>query len=86
MCVKCGGTCGGRRRGPRFTRPAASAPMELVGTAGGVDHIPDAMIEVRGGMITYEDLYTGLGPDQQPAAHRIPGTFGSYATRAQVGR
>lgn len=87
MCVKCGGTCGSKRPGPRFTRPApAGFPLELVGTAGGVDHIPDGVITVKGGMITYEDLFTGLGPDGQPASHRIPGTFGSHTTRARMER
>lgn len=87
MCVKCGGKCGEQRRGPRFNRPAPSAfPLEIVGTAGGVDHIPDGLIEVRGGMITYEDLFTGLTPEGQPAAHRIPGTFASHTTRARLER
>ena len=86
MCVKCGGRCGRPVKGPRFITPAGSASMELVGTAGGVDHIPDGVIEVRGGMITYEDLFTGMGPDGQPASHRIPGTFGSHTTRARIER
>lgn len=86
MCVKCGGTCGGRRRGPRFVSHPVPTSMEVVGTADSVERLPDGLIEVRGGMITYEDLYTGLGPDGQPSTSRIPGTFGNYATRAQVGR
>lgn len=86
MCVNCGGTCKGKRRRPRFVEPAASPTLEIKGTAGGVDHIPDNLIEQRGGMITYETLYTAMGPDGQPAAAVIPGTFGSYATRALLER
>jgi hypothetical protein len=38
--------------------------------------------QTPGGLITYEDLYTGLGPDGKPALLVAPGTFGTYAQKA----
>lgn len=86
MCVKCGGTCGKRRNGPRFTRAAGSADLSIKGTHGGPDHLPDALITQRGGMITFESLYTTLSPNGTAAVAVIPGTFGSYATKSRPGR
>lgn len=85
MCDTCGGTCGGKRR-PRFVMPPAPVNLTIKGTAGGVDHIPDALITQAHGMIAFENLYTTLGPDGQPAAATIPGTYGSHVTKAGVGR
>lgn len=82
MCASCGGTCGRKRRRVRFVDHPAPANLEVKGTAGGVDHILDALITQSGGMLTYESLYTTLGPDNQPAYATIPGTFGAHATRA----
>jgi hypothetical protein len=34
------------------------------------------------GLITYEDLYTGLDANGRPSMLTMPGTFGMYAQRA----
>lgn len=86
MCVGCGGTCEDRE-GPRFTRHAGGPDLRVVGTSNGVTEMPDSVVRRTGnGLLTYEDLYTGLGPDGKPALMSLPGTFGTYATRAGVGR
>lgn len=86
MCVGCGGTCAsgstGRRRGPRYTRPAAGPDLRVVGTNNAPGIAPDSAVRQTNGLITYEDLYTGLGPDGKPALMVMPGTFGAYATKA----
>ena len=48
--------------------------------------VPDSVVRRTGGLLTYEDLYTGLGPDGKPAVLTMPGTFGMYATQAGRGR
>lgn len=78
MCIGCGGSC----KRPRFVSEPAAVPMSVVGTAAGVDVLPDHLIRVSGGMITYESIYAGLGPNGEPAALVIPGTYGAHATRA----
>lgn len=81
MCVGCGGTC--KPEGPHWTQPAGDPDLRVVGTAMGPTAAPDSVVRVtRGGLITYEDLYTGLGPDGKPALLVANGTFGTYAQRA----
>lgn len=83
MCVGCGGTCAEAPEGPRFTRHAGGPDLRVVGSAGGPEQLPDSVVrQTPGGLITYEDLYTGLGPDGKPALLVAPGTFGTYAQKA----
>lgn len=84
MCVGCHGTCGGQQSHedrPRFTRPPGGPDLRVVGTANGPTTAPDSVVRQVGGLITYEDLYTTLGPDGRPALAVLPGTFGSYAQK-----
>lgn len=82
MCVGCGGTCT-PTSGPRWTQPAGDPDLRVVGNNMGPTMAPDSVVRVTGnGLITYEDLYTGLGPDNRPALLVAPGTFGTYAQRA----
>lgn len=78
MCIGCGGGC----KRPRFISESGDVPMSVVGTAASVDVIPDSLIRVSGPMITYESIYAGLGPNGEPAALVIPGTYGAHVTRA----
>lgn len=78
MCIGCGGSC----KRPRFTSRPGTVPLTVVGTAATVGQLPDTLIRTTGPMITYEGLYAGLGPNGEPAALSIPGTYGAYATRA----
>ncbi|AGS73940.1 hypothetical protein [Streptomyces collinus] len=89
MCIGCGGKCKGGTRaqdGPRFTRPPGGPDLRVVGTSNGPTEaptVPDSVVRrTPGGLLTYEDLYTGLGPDNKPALLIAPGTFGTYAQRA----
>jgi hypothetical protein len=44
---------------------------------------PDSVVRrTADGLLTYEDLYTGIGPDGKPALMILPGTFGTYAQKA----
>lgn len=86
MCVGCGGTCADGARGPRYASHAGGPNLRVVGTNNGPTAVPDRVIRQTNGLITYENLYTGLGPDGRPAILIAPGTFGSYATRAGKGR
>lgn len=84
MCVGCGGTCGGREAAeerPRFTRAPGGPDLRVVGTNNAPTMAPDSVVRQTGGLITYEDLYTTLGPDGKPALAVLPGTFGSYAQK-----
>lgn len=85
MCVGCGGKCT-TEDGPRFTAPQRYPNLRVVGTNNGPTEAPDSVVRATGGLLTYEDLYTGLGPDGKPALLVAPGTFGSYATMAGKGR
>lgn len=80
MCM--GGGCEGACERPRFTQHAAGPDLRVVGTAAGVTDMPDSVVRRNNGMITYEDLYTGLGPDGKPSLMILPGTFGTYAQKA----
>lgn len=84
MCIGCKGTCDDGHSGPRFTRPAGGPDLRVVGTNDGPTmQPPDSVVRRTGdGLLTYEDLYTGLGPDGKPALLIAPGTFGTYAQRA----
>lgn len=89
MCVGCGGTCKGRKNGqdgPRFTRAPGGPDLRVVGTNNGpteLPTVPDSVVRrTLAGLLTYEDLYTGQGPDGKPALLIAPGTFGTYAQRA----
>lgn len=82
MCANgtCGGGCGDA---PRFTQQLTTGVRpRVVGTAAGPDLLPDHLITPAGGMLTYEALYAGLGPNGEPAALAVPGTYGAHATRA----
>lgn len=80
MCQSCGGTCSPPP--PRFTAPAGPVPMSLVGSVAGPDQAPTGVVRTYGQMLTYESMWAGLGPNGEPAAFVIPGTYGGYATRA----
>jgi hypothetical protein len=62
----------------------------VVGTSNGPTEAPTVLDSVvrrtPAGLLTYEDLYTGQGPDGKPAFLIAPGTFGTYATAAGKGR
>jgi hypothetical protein len=86
MCIGCGGTCSDKGPdGPRFTQPIRYPDLRVVGTAGGPTQaptVPDSVVRrTPAGLLTYEDLYTGLGPDGKPALLVAPGTFGTYAQK-----
>lgn len=87
MCMvgTCGGTCS-TPPPPRFTRPPGEVRPTVVGSAHGPDLIPDALVATRGQLLSYEGMYAGRGPNGEPAAVVIPGTYGEYATRAGKGR
>jgi hypothetical protein len=87
MCVGCGGTCtgddgDGDDTAPRFTRHPMGVRPTVVGSAMGPTQIPDHLITPAGALITYEALYSGLGPNGEPAALSYPGSYGQFATRA----
>lgn len=82
MCIGCGGTCTPDENVPRFTRPPGYPNLRVVGTNNGPTEAPDSVVRANGLLLTYEDLYTGLGPDGTPALLVAPGTFGTYAQRA----
>lgn len=89
MCIGCGGKCRTKPDpdGPRFTRPPGYPDLRVVGTNNGPTEAPDSVVRATSsGLLTYEDLYTGLGPDGKPALFTMPGTFGTYATMAGKGR
>jgi len=87
MCAGCAGKCGGES-GLKFTTPQGYPDLRVVGTNNAPLMAPDSVVRVNDGtgLITYEDLYTGLGPDGKPALLTTKGTFGTYATRAGLGR
>jgi hypothetical protein len=87
MCVGCGGTCEGET-GPKFVTPQGYPNLRVVGSNNAPTMLPpDSVVRATpNGMLTYEDLYTGLGPDGKPALLTTLGTFGSYATAAGKGR
>jgi hypothetical protein len=83
MCVGCGGTCADAPEAPRFTQHAGGPDLRVVGNAGGPNQLPDSVVRRTGnGLITYEDLYTGLDANGKPALLTMPGTFGTYAQKA----
>ena len=85
MCIGCGGKCKAKdpESVPRFTRPPGYPHLRVVGTNNGPTEAPDSVVRATSNrLLTYEDLYTGLGPDGKPALMTMPGTFGTYAQKA----
>jgi hypothetical protein len=82
MCAGCKGTCKGES-GLKFTTPQGYPDLRVVGTNNAPTMAPDSVVRATGaGLLTYEDLYTGLGPDGKPALMILPGSFGTYAQKA----
>jgi hypothetical protein len=83
----CAGKCK-TESGPKYTAPQSYPDLRVVGTSNGVTEAPDSVVRANAstGLLTYEDLYTGMGPDGKPAMLILPGSFGNYATRAGLGR
>lgn len=86
MCEGCGGTCGasGRPRA-RFTQPAGTADLRIVGTNMAPTMQPGHRVLQGPDVVQYETLFTGLGPNGEAVATVIPGTFGQVV-RAGRGR
>lgn len=83
MCIGCGGTC--EQPAPRFTQSVGSPDMVVIGSNAGPLQQPGHLIRQGPGVVSYESLYTGLGPGGTPAAYVHPGTFG-ITTQAGRGR
>lgn len=73
---------------PKFTGyqyPAVADPNIVeVGTNWGPSHLPDQMITLTPGQIRYQDLFSSLGPNGEPARTIYPGSFGH--TTGAMGR
>lgn len=74
MCVGCGGSCSPPK--PRFTQVAGDPQMVVIGSNWGPIRGTAHSLTDAGGTLAYETLYTGLGPNGEPALLAHPGTFG----------
>lgn len=90
MCTDCKGTCPEANSAPagppplRFLRPVGSPARRIVGSAGGAPSMaPTALVsQPSPGVATYEDLFTGLAPNGEPALYVSGGTFPAQARPA----
>lgn len=73
----------GQRRiyGPRFAvgvdaKPAPPNPdLTIVAQPWGPTILPDQITTISPGQVGYQDLFSSLGPDGQPARGQYRGTF-----------
>lgn len=67
--------------GPRFAfSPEQRGPMPtpdimVVGQAWGPAVLPDAVVQISPTQVGYQDLFSTLGPDGQPARGMVLGTY-----------